>query len=389
MSLIISNESIHVNFDSLSFAKHLQLEESLGDRLKCGDYLAFNSVIDIVYGLIEESMTQISGSPYDTIVQLSRGKGGANFNNGHSYGKKNNSTSKSSSKGSSNSGDSGGDGSSNSGGFSGSGGGSGGGPGGDPEDSGSGDGNDSNDSSDDENKQNPKTKKKNKKKNKKDKAKKNCGKIDDSKDDSKDDSNDDKNRVNRLRDICICRGVSNCSGECGNTLIKGAIYYYMAIVESKLDIGLFNNKPETSNHEQQMWNDLIKLFDNNEKKEWLIDLMCLIDLMRKSLPGMESQQFDPFATDSWPKGVYRKNTIFDTISDLFHKIHDPNRVDRIKQWVCTMFAELEKQFITTKSSNNIEYTQSDRENYILNRLFHIICFHNYEMVKNHSDYNGM
>ena len=123
-----------------------------------------------------------------------------------------------------------------------------------------------------------------------------------------DDENDEKTNVatattenaNQLRDICLCRGVCNCSGDCGNTLIKGAIHFYMALMNGDLDVKMFDGTTRTTQDEKErnMWRELLKVF-KNEATEWLIDMLCLIHLMTLSLPNLESQDIDVFGTESW------------------------------------------------------------------------------------------
>ena len=390
MSFGISNQSIFVSFDCLKFKNELQLDARLMEQLKYGDYLAMNSIINKMYCLIEQSICKIGNSPYQSIIKLSRGNGddGRNINANFS--------------GSGASGASGGYGSGK-------------------------DGiNIRNGDRDDEKKQNLNHNNYNNYNNtngSKNKRKNKSNDISDSEEESEEEEedddlttnmkqnsnsnvnvhvnvNDDFNQINRLRDICICRGISNCSGECGNALIQGAILFYMSIINGELDIKHFNKLTNGAKHEEDMWIKLMKIFDTNEKEEWLIDLMCLIDLMKELLPGMmKSKWFDPFAkyTDSLTKTTKGKSknssnsnsdNTFAKLSVLFNQMRQPARKNRIRKWINQMFEQLGKQF---KSSHGIDNQTEECTKYILNRLLHLVCFYNYGMDKNtnDSDYYGI
>ena len=248
-----------------------------------------------------------------------------------------------------------------------------------------------------------------------------------------------------LRDIMICRGICNCSGQCGNGLILGAILFYHSLIkgESKggLDHRWFNKYTNTTVYNSKMWTELLNVFDNTKTKwsqEWLVDLLCLIDIMTESLP--DKMYYNPFSTEAWPDPVNRTGTIYEKVERLFERARKEQRREKIKRWVCQMFAEYRKYYEhgykktglnhggsseekhdekiddaninSNGSKNNYNRNRNNKNNknknnnssknnggdkgfssryvkFVFNRLFRAICVHSYAMIDGYNDYVGM
>lgn len=57
-----------------------------------------------------------------------------------------------------------------------------------------------------------------------------------------------------------CRGIYNCSGDCGNSLIRASILFYNSLIDASdngLDPSLFNEKTSTKSHQEEMWEALL------------------------------------------------------------------------------------------------------------------------------------
>ena len=203
-------------------------------------------------------------------------------------------------------------------------------------------------------------------------------------------SSDDDNY--NARHPAVCDGICNCIGDCGNTLIRAAILFYNSLIAStnvkKLDPKLFNGKTRTIHNQEQMWESLVSVFNDNyenevneekenenSKEELLIDLMCLVDLMARTVPQFAKNLSNPTIN-------LKKSTIFDKVEKMVSKMRQQQRVKRISRYTRSMFKEFGKHLNTDQLKINAD---NDAINaYSLTQFIRAVCLHNYGM----NDYIG-
>ena len=78
--------------------------------------------------------------------------------------------------------------------------------------------------------------------------------------------------------------MANNSGHCGNSLIGGSLEFYNGILNNELNFNLFNEKTHCQKHCGKFWSSLINKFEVNNRLSDLADIICLIELMWKTVP---------------------------------------------------------------------------------------------------------
>ena len=158
--------------------------------------------------------------------------------------------------------------------------------------------------------------------------------------DEKNGGNDNKKQETRkMREIMNLRGVCHCSGDCGNTLIKGSILFYKNILDGNLLLNLIDETKHLQLYNHIFWPHLFKYcFDNDEKREYLADIICFVEQMWKTVPvlgkclGIEHliskhRWLDEKNEDQW------QQVLLSVIRDS----KQPQRTNKIHHWVKIVF----------------------------------------------------
>ena len=189
------------------------------------------------------------------------------------------------------------------------------------------------------------------------------------------DKDENQNQQNNLREIMNLRGVCQCSGDCGNTLIKGSILFYKNILNGNVSLNLIDERKHLQLYNDIFWPHLFKYcFNNNIKREYLADIICFVEQMWKTVPvlgnclGIEHliskhRWLDEKNEDQW------QQVLLSVISDS----KQPRRMHKIHYWVMAMFYDIfSKQWSQLNQTCKVNPIQ-----YILNRCFRAIIIHSY------------
>ena len=71
------------------------------------------------------------------------------------------------------------------------------------------------------------------------------------------------NEVTTLSEIMCFRGITSCSGHCGNSLIKFSLWFYKLVLDGELDFAVFNKKV-LAKDSIEFWRDLMDNMKNDE-----------------------------------------------------------------------------------------------------------------------------
>ena len=200
----------------------------------------------------------------------------------------------------------------------------------------------------------------------------------------------------KLREIMNSRGIYECSGDCGNSLIKGSLLFYQAILNCKLNVFLFDKYTHLQLHPQKFWHPLISnVFNTQEKREFLSDIICLIHQMWYTVPGAFKYD-DRLFKEKW-KDEENEDKWQAVVREIISNSKHPTRVAKVKQWVTIMFdcfhpiyqETMAKSKRIDSSDDNVrkagqeseesraESSENKLEDFVLNALFRAIMIHSF------------
>ena len=196
--------------------------------------------------------------------------------------------------------------------------------------------------------------------------------------DQKSQRTSDKTDVEISRKIAFHRGLDQCSGDCGNTVIRACHLFYDLLLTGELDCKKFNENADTIHDQENMWNLLLDAFINhddrgNENEELLIDLMYFIKSMSQTV---KAKNFDPFETETWPNN--RQGTVFETIARLMERMGEAQRKQRVLCCSRALIAEFKKYEPNQNNSDSKseeKENNNNNENYGLNQFLRAACHH--------------
>ena len=203
-------------------------------------------------------------------------------------------------------------------------------------------------------------------------------------------TNQDDYKASPLSEIMSLRGICNCSGHCGNPIMKFSLLVYKSVVDRILDLNYFNKNAMISNETKfwdQLFNNLIfnndnklhvsKMYENlkhGDKLEWFKDVACLIYQMVGTL-NLHSKR--KWIDDSkWRMDDNNNNWQFNLKQIIDDVIKDKDdRKARVLNLVQIMFSSFETLYLECKHNNQIK--NETLTYFILNRLMKAIMIHNY------------
>ena len=177
------------------------------------------------------------------------------------------------------------------------------------------------------------------------------------------------------------RGICNCSGHCGNPIMKFSLMFYNAILDRVLDFNIFN-KHVTLKHQAQFWDQLLNefIFNNDEnidvnkmygkninKEELFKDVICLIYQMVESTH--HNSKFSLIDFDTWDENKNRNNWQGKLKQIFQDSITDNKRIKQVRKTVEIMFHSLREIYCPQKA-------QESESDFLVNRLFKAILTHN-------------
>ena len=185
--------------------------------------------------------------------------------------------------------------------------------------------------------------------------------------------NKNKNEKYNMSEIMNLRGVCHCSGDCGNTLIKSSILFCKSILNGNLLLELIDERKHLQLCPETFWPHLFKgCFDNN-KQDYLADIMCFVEQMWKTVPvlgkclGIE----DLISRDRW-LDEKNENNWQEILVSIIDKSKQKQRIRKIHHWVNIMFSDIFSKLMPEQCQHN-----GNQAYYFLNRCFRAIIIHNY------------
>ena len=217
-----------------------------------------------------------------------------------------------------------------------------------------------------------------------------------------------------LSEIMSLRGICQCSGHCGNPLMKFSLLFYKSVLDGVLPFDLFN-KHVLPTDSSQFWSLFVKNFLENDKInimyndcnsknkiEWFKQIIKLIEEMVDTMSI--GSNFDILEIDrTWQDngdgnhgtngkdgnintnimninddGDKKSNwqqTMRDIINDV--KTDKANRKQTVRSTISVMFDSFGEMYETCKNESKIDETKENETDFTVNRLLRAMMIHNY------------